>query len=237
MIIRNLIVEVTRRCNMSCSHCLRGEAQNLDIPNEVIETGLTKFSEISSITITGGEPSLAPEKIEFICDVIEKHGIYLGGFYIATNGKHSSPEFLKAVMRLYSICQDREEGYTCSLDISNSVYHESTYRERQSSLLRAFKFTGDKYSENNNSPILVSQGRAKTKNLSMVGRHCVPCQIQIEEGTIEDPMLYLTAQGDFVSDCDLSFETMDNPNSGFYVGTIHEDLEEQINRYNNKIEE
>lgn len=29
--VSSLIIEITRRCNMACEHCLRGNAQNLDI--------------------------------------------------------------------------------------------------------------------------------------------------------------------------------------------------------------
>ena len=29
--VESLVIEVTRRCNMRCEHCLRGDAQNLDI--------------------------------------------------------------------------------------------------------------------------------------------------------------------------------------------------------------
>ena len=31
VIFNTVIIEVTRRCNMSCPHCLRGDAQNVDM--------------------------------------------------------------------------------------------------------------------------------------------------------------------------------------------------------------
>jgi len=30
--IEDLVIETTRRCNMACPHCLRGPAQNADMP-------------------------------------------------------------------------------------------------------------------------------------------------------------------------------------------------------------
>lgn len=33
----SLAVEATRRCNMHCAHCLRGEAENKDISYEVMD--------------------------------------------------------------------------------------------------------------------------------------------------------------------------------------------------------
>lgn len=34
--VNYLAIEVTRRCNMKCNHCLRGDAQNLDISTAVL---------------------------------------------------------------------------------------------------------------------------------------------------------------------------------------------------------
>lgn len=55
--VYNLVIEVTRRCNMCCTHCLRGDAQDLDISDEVLET-VARNIQPSSVTFTGGEPSL-----------------------------------------------------------------------------------------------------------------------------------------------------------------------------------
>ena len=51
--IENLCVEVTRKCNMKCAHCLRGDAQNMDINTCYIDTLLENVSGIGSITFTG----------------------------------------------------------------------------------------------------------------------------------------------------------------------------------------
>ena len=53
-----VVIEVTRRCNMNCAHCLRGDAQNLDISIDVIDRFFDAFAngaDISTITFTGGE--------------------------------------------------------------------------------------------------------------------------------------------------------------------------------------
>ena len=54
----DLSIEITRRCNLACQHCMRGEAENLDMSNEVIDQLLDRTSEIGYLGITGGEPLL-----------------------------------------------------------------------------------------------------------------------------------------------------------------------------------
>ena len=43
-------IEVTRRCNMKCAHCLRGPAQNIDLSFEEVDAFLDNFSFINQIT-------------------------------------------------------------------------------------------------------------------------------------------------------------------------------------------
>lgn len=57
----DVVIEVTRRCNMCCAHCLRGDAEAVDIQERYIDAFLDSFANagyISSLTFTGGEISL-----------------------------------------------------------------------------------------------------------------------------------------------------------------------------------
>lgn len=58
MDIQNLVLEITRRCNMHCAHCLRGEAEDKDMDFAVIDRILELADSVQSVTFTGGEPSL-----------------------------------------------------------------------------------------------------------------------------------------------------------------------------------
>ena len=58
MTVDQLTLEVTRRCNMNCAHCLRGDAQCLDMSKEVVDKVLQDIDYISFLFFTGGEPSL-----------------------------------------------------------------------------------------------------------------------------------------------------------------------------------
>lgn len=41
----NVFIEVTRRCNMCCAHCLRGDAESIDIQEKYIDAFLDNFEK------------------------------------------------------------------------------------------------------------------------------------------------------------------------------------------------
>lgn len=83
-----LAIEMTRRCNMNCKFCGKGQAQNLDISKEIIDKTLDEMNSvyINALRISGGEPLLKPNLISYLIKkIIEKH-IYINNIYIFTNG-------------------------------------------------------------------------------------------------------------------------------------------------------
>lgn len=69
----NVFIEVTRRCNMCCAHCLRGDAESIDIQEKYIDAFLDNFEKgayISSLTFTGGEISLNIPAIRYTLNAI-----------------------------------------------------------------------------------------------------------------------------------------------------------------------
>ena len=100
----SLAVEVTRRCNMHCAHCLRGEAENKDISYEVMDALLRHVDGIGVVTFTGGEPSLNCRAIDQFRELCLKYDISVNGFYIVTNGKENVEELAVASLRWYTYC-------------------------------------------------------------------------------------------------------------------------------------
>lgn len=144
MHISNLIIEVTRRCNLSCIHCLRGDAEDKDLQPEVLDKLLSQVDSIGILTLTGGEPFLKPKIIQNIANKLMSRRI--GSFYIATNGTCFTPGCLKAVADLYYWADEKEE---CQVDFSNDYFHESelsgTTKEADSkNLLALLAITGNK---------------------------------------------------------------------------------------------
>ena len=78
---------MTRRCNLKCKFCAKGEPQDIDISKSIIDKTLDEMQGvfINSLRVSGGEPLLVPELIEYLFDkIIEKH-ILINYIVIFTN--------------------------------------------------------------------------------------------------------------------------------------------------------
>ena len=79
-------VELTRRCDMACLHCMRGNAMDADISLSHIDEFLDQADIIDTLSLTGGEPGLALDAAEYIADGLIKRGILLLSINLASNG-------------------------------------------------------------------------------------------------------------------------------------------------------
>lgn len=83
--IDNLIIEITRRCNMECEHCLRGDAECTDIDEKFIDKILEDIEHIRTLTFTGGEISLHPMPILYTLQKCKELNITVDSIYCVTN--------------------------------------------------------------------------------------------------------------------------------------------------------
>lgn len=127
--IKNLSIEITRRCNMSCAHCMRGDAEHVDIPLKHISTLLRHVRHIQHFNITGGEPSLNVRAIRHILNRVRAYGITVNNFYIVTNGSAASrsSEFIEACAALYEYQEEKEQGAYSGhmLEMSDDRFHDA----------------------------------------------------------------------------------------------------------------
>lgn len=86
MKLMHLVIETNRQCNLNCTHCGRGDAQDVTITPEIIDKLLDQIDFIVELDLTGGEPFLHPEIIEYLFDGIIKRDIFLFGAGSVTNG-------------------------------------------------------------------------------------------------------------------------------------------------------
>jgi len=224
MQIYNLVVEVTRKCNMSCQHCLRGDAQNKEISEETMKGFLIKnqVTYISMITFTGGEPSLNPKAIAQFIQCCKDRGIEIGSFYIATNGKAVSDEFVKVCMELYLFCSENED--MSSVDISQSPYHLDQDKEAMRKL-KCLTFVKEK--EMLDYRYVIAEGRGKElaelNGTIDDARKIKAGKLEFSGEDIQEGEVYLNVKGDIVTACDLSYARQNRLKLGHYSqGTIME---------------
>lgn len=122
-----LEIELTRKCNMSCEHCLRGEAQDVTLSRECIDSFMQQTRQINQLSFTGGEPSLCVDTMRYFLDKMKERNVFLGDFSIILNGKLQSPELVE-VLKDYSryIGQWQQEYDPClymKVGISQDQYH------------------------------------------------------------------------------------------------------------------
>ena len=206
MNISTLVIEVTRRCNMTCNHCLRGEAQNMNLKPEFVESLLSQVDEIGSVSFSGGEPSLAVGVINHFLETAKRKKVEIGNFYIATNGLDITEDFILACIRLYAYCY--EKGH-CAVQVSNDIFHqdENSY---DTELLDSLSFFGRKWDKEGfdfeRGKSLLSEGRGKenftaSRNVLV---HSITSKDDFNDGEI-----YLNCKGNIVSGCDWSYDSQD----------------------------
>lgn len=212
-IVGNLIIEVTRSCNMQCCHCLRGEPQRKRIKPEYIDTVVRKFNWIDTITFTGGEPSLNCDAIEHFVWACRSAGVRFENYYIATNAKRITKRFLDVIRLLHNHAGSNEIS---SVDVSNDDYHDSDWRSQVWKLdeLKEMELPGFNWNfkipkQLRFSPRIIAQGRAESwgdreNEAEKFILRKWDGEIYIVEGT-----LYLNCKGNVVSGCDWSYKEQD----------------------------
>lgn len=188
--ISSLVIEVTRRCNMKCPHCLRGPAQALDITQDILDRLLAPVSSIGTITLSGGEPSLRPELLMMVLNTCKHYRISIEECYIVTNGKHITDKFLNAVMawqqytvtptvnphiavdwhtayKLLTEMRDEENRCNgCYVALSMDAYHEPISLANLAKLCSVPHLTYDKYvSDHYGEAWVIAEGRALTNGI------------------------------------------------------------------------
>lgn len=212
----DVVIEITRRCNMCCAHCLRGDAEAVDIQERYIDAFLDSFANagyISSLTFTGGEISLNIPAIRYTLNAVRERNISVGSFYMVTNGKavDKMADLAMASLEWWTYC-DEKDGDMCSLCISSDNFHEAIPYESKS-ILSGLKYNRDDKVTDFHRAYLLNEGRAKNLD-SNVYKKREPYVDKLEyefnkTGGIDfySGELYLNAIGDIVSGCDWSYKS------------------------------
>lgn len=94
---RYIELEITRRCNLKCAHCMRGDAQDVDMHPETIDAFLDHTQAIYRLLITGGEPFLNIEGMRYFLEAAKKRNVLISALDIVTNGTIQNREIIKLI--------------------------------------------------------------------------------------------------------------------------------------------
>lgn len=134
VVFNELALEVTRRCNMACDHCLRGDAQDADLSTMDIDNILDQTEAIGKLILTGGEPTMNMKALQYIANGITQRGIPVMRVEIISNGLVYDERLVAVMKRFGEITRlTAEQGYNKShwgpwcalLGISLDRHHES----------------------------------------------------------------------------------------------------------------
>lgn len=139
-IISCLAIEVTRRCNLNCDFCAKGEAQSMDITKETIDKTLDEVSEsyIHMLRLSGGEPTLAPDLIDYIVDKIIEKQIKIGNVGLFTNGIINDATIIKSLKKLLIYLNQIESSAKAYIDFSNDCF-QKVYAENKLTVIISTK--------------------------------------------------------------------------------------------------
>lgn len=242
MVIDSLVIEVTRRCNMACEHCLRGCSQNVDMPFETIDRIFEGVQEVYYLTFSGGEPFLNIDVIEYTLKYVKEHCIPIHSVFVVTNGKHFEERYISVMNEwiMYVASQnvdldmkleccdklwDAEELFNYSgIAVSRDPYHEPIPMENylRYKMLSYYSDTKERESYGNG---LILEGSAYENGLC--GHERNGDEFDFYDWDVEDfetgedktvNMVYVSCLGEVLADCDRSYEHMEEES----IGNINE---------------
>ena len=213
------VIEVTRRCNMQCRHCLRGDAQNVDISNEIIDRFFDGFADgavIETITFSGGEITMNLDAIKYTLEVVKRKNISVDAFYMVTNGKdiEKIPKLIILSLEWRSYCKEYgnlDEDFF-GIALSHDNFHEDIGNRARNLLSGLSYFRADDKDKDFTRFPLVNEGRAKDLPAT-AWKKWEPRDQQLNvivypDGLeLDDAEVYLNAVGDIVIGCDWSYDS------------------------------
>ena len=218
MYINELMLEITRRCNLECPHCLRGDAERKEMSRELLLRIFSDIDNVGTLTLTGGEPFMALDVIEDIFTVLDSKDINIQTIWICTNGRKFNSKIKKIINRFEYYA---DEVY---VKISTDKFHPRKYngkfehwllnkQERCENFYTGHHGPGTRGEFGLSNPTLLALGRATVTHPSRLE----PMTYNMIDRIMDDDdniywadLLYVNTYGDMFSECDLSFNIQRN---------------------------
>lgn len=158
--VDDLYLEVTRRCNLACGHCFRGDSEEVDMSIEVINNVLKDITSIGTLLLTGGEPLLAYEQLVEISRLIDENKIKVGRVTVITNGTILNKDIIR-ILKYF------EDNFRLSLVLSEDKFHMMEIKRRglfdkwnENYMLFSSTFNVTEYAQTSRVTVIQNAGRA-----------------------------------------------------------------------------
>ena len=133
IIIKNVVLEVTRRCNLECRHCMREDSQNIDIDYKYIDYVLRNNHLIRVLFFSGGEPLLNSKAIIYAINKIIDENLEVLAIGFNTNGTIYDEELIDALLRYTQYAlknfsefyQEKFHNAPVGITFSDDQYHQN----------------------------------------------------------------------------------------------------------------
>ena len=211
------MVEVTRKCNMKCKHCMRGPAENMTMTKEIMTYFLADIKHINMIGFTGGEPTLPSglKAIKQFIKICKAFKITVDSFFIITNGKVWRDDIPKVTNSLLKFCRKNNHSI---IEISQDQFHDRIPKEREfffqsmrtvfETELKETNFQVTKRAED--IDLIVDQGMA-TVNQIGTREYSSPTISPFGRNDVLRGIIYLNCVGKVIYGCDWSYASQNKP--------------------------
>ena len=103
--LNNLTVEITRKCDFRCRHCMRGQAQDVTITPRIIDRLFEQVEDVKGfILLTGGEVLLEMDMVVYFCNKLIESSWNPKFLQIGTNGTitNENERLIKLMEKVYN---------------------------------------------------------------------------------------------------------------------------------------
>ena len=123
-VFAGLTVELTRKCNMNCPHCGRGDAQDKTMSTDTIDRLIEDVDKVAFLSVTGGEPLLEMDRLLYLIQSISNKWDIVA-LDIVTNGSILDERIIGAFETFCSVDPKRNVLFS----ISKDEYHTAGAHE------------------------------------------------------------------------------------------------------------
>lgn len=136
IILTNLGMVLTEKCNFSCKHCMRGHSNNKNMDIETMVNTFDKVDVINNLTICGGEPLIDYELFYTFIKRLLASGVIIGQYSFVTNGTFYTEEVDNLLKKLdeyvhqFDSCfKKKKRDIPGTIELSWDNYHQEQLKK------------------------------------------------------------------------------------------------------------